>query len=75
MASDSSEPPQIVSRIFSALRRSSQPLLSISAVAVALCVVWIPEMRPRAPKRNVLVGLVYLCVLTVLGGLLFEFVF
>ena len=72
MSPDGFQLPQVVSGIFSALRRSSQPLLSISVATVVLCVVWVPGMRPRAPKRNVIVGLVYLCVLAILGGLLFE---
>ena len=75
MSPDDFQLTRVVSGLLSALRRSSQPLLSISVATVALCVVWIPGMRPRAPKRNVLVGLVYLCVLTALSGLLFEFAF
>jgi len=32
-------------------------------------------MRPQAPKRNVIIGLVYLYALILFGGLLFEFAF
>jgi hypothetical protein len=75
MAPDGSGLTLIVDVILSALRRSSQPLLSTSVVEDVLCVVWVPGMRPQAPKRNVIIGLVYLYALILFGGLLFEFAF
>jgi hypothetical protein len=58
---------------FSRAVRGSTSLLSAAPVPVAAVGAWcvrLPGMRPHAPKRNVIVGLVYLyaaAILTAIG--------
>ena len=69
---DGFELPHTAARAISVLRQSSRPLVWVSVLPIVFCVAWVPGLRPKAPKRNVIVGLVYLYVLAVGGGLLFE---
>ncbi|GAB3319686.1 hypothetical protein EI982_08030 [Haloplanus rallus] len=66
MASGGRELSRVVNRFVGALRGSSRPLWTMPAAALGFWIVRVPGMRPRAPKRNVLVSLVYLYALVVL---------
>ncbi|GAB6862182.1 hypothetical protein JCM17092_22710 [Haloplanus litoreus] len=60
--------PRAVCRFVRALRGSSKPLWTIPLVAAGFWFVRLPGMRPRAPKRNVIVCLVYLYAVVVLAS-------
>ncbi|WP_251344256.1 hypothetical protein [Haloplanus halophilus] len=58
--------PRAISRFVRAVRGSPTSLWTVALVAVGFWFVRLPGMRPRAPKRNVIVCLVYLYALVVL---------
>jgi hypothetical protein len=63
MSLEEFDPPRLFRRFRRAVRRSSR--------LTTLSIVWswwlrLPGMRPQAPKRNVIVGLVYVYVGSIL---------
>jgi hypothetical protein len=60
--------PRRVSRLVRVIRGSSRPLWTVPLVAAGFWFVRLPGMRPRAPKRNVIVCLVYLYAVVVLAS-------